>query len=59
MTTFRAVPGPRTSIKYRFSRLQIVGLEEVSARLQFVAHEHDEHAGGFDGVVDLQAQQVN
>ena len=36
------IPGP-----------QRVSFNKLAARLDFVAHEHGEHAIGFDGVVDL------
>jgi hypothetical protein len=37
---------------------QCVGFNEVASRFHFVSHEHGEHTIGFDGIVDLHAQQA-
>ena len=37
---------------------ECVGFDEVTAGFDFVAHEHGEDAVGFDGVVDLDAQEA-
>ncbi len=52
------MPSPTTSSNIQIRRPQGVGFDEVAPGFDFVAHEHGEHAVGFDSVVDLHAQQA-
>ena len=50
--------GSDTALNINIPCPQRIRLNKVPPRLDFVAHQHGEHAVGFDGVVDLHFEQA-